>query len=48
MKNKTNITEDDKFKLSVTKDDLKDPQTTKYLTDLQKTNKNYKITYIES
>lgn len=45
MKNKNKITEDDKFKLNVTKDDLKDPQTTKYLTDLQKTNKNIQVVY---
>ena len=47
MKNKTKITEDDKFKLSVTKDDLKDPQTTKYLTDIQKSNKNIEVVYTD-
>jgi hypothetical protein len=47
MKNKTKITEDDKFKLSVTKDDLKDPETTKYLTDIQKSNKNIEVVYTD-
>lgn len=45
MKNKTKINEDDKFKVSVSKEDLKDPQTTKYLSDLQKTNKNIEVVY---
>jgi len=45
MKNKSNITEDNKFKVSVGKEDLKDTETTKYLSDLQKTNKNIEVVY---
>ena len=42
MDNKKNIIEDDRFELGVTQKDLKDPQTTKNLADLQKNNKNIK------
>ena len=43
MKNKNKLNEGEKFELSVTKDDLKDPQTTKQLADLQNSNKNLEV-----
>jgi hypothetical protein len=43
MDNKKNITEEDKFELGVTQNDLKDSQTTKNLADLQKNNKNIEV-----
>ena len=42
---KNNISEEDKFKVSVNSDDLKDPNTTKDLVDLQKTNKSVEVVY---
>jgi len=44
MKNKNKLNEGEKFELSVTQDDLKDPQTTQKLAQLQKTNKNLEVT----
>lgn len=43
MKNKNKLNEGEKFELSVTQDDLKDPETTQKLAQLQKTNKNLAI-----
>jgi len=44
MKNKNKINEGEKFELTVTQDDLKDPQTTQKLAQLQKANKNLEVT----
>lgn len=43
MKNKNKLNETEKFELSVTKDDLKNPQTTAELAKLQKSNKNIEV-----
>ena len=43
MDNKKNITEDDKFELKVTRNDLKNSQTTATLADIQRNNKNIEV-----